>query len=244
MLDKNNIPQHIAIIMDGNGRWAKERGRDRTYGHRQGVKVVREVTKAAAKLGVKALTLFAFSTENWQRPKREINLLMRYLDNFLEREVKELDKNNIRLLVIGRQDPLPRYLQEKIKKAQELTSKNSGLTLVLALNYGSRQEIVDAARKFAWEVASGKAPASSLNEENLGNYLYTAGLPDPDLLIRTSGEMRLSNFLLWQLSYAELYFPKKYWPDFGAGDLETAIIKGYQQRQRRFGRADALKENS
>ncbi len=243
MIDKNNIPQHIAIIMDGNGRWAKERGRGRTYGHRQGTKVVREIIRSSAKMGIKALTIFAFSAENWDRPKHEINMLMRYLDNFLVREIKELKRDNIRLLIIGRQDPLPQYLQEKIKKAQEITSRNTGLTLVLALNYGSRQEIVDAAKKFARKVAGGEIDINSLNEDNFSDYFYAVGLPDPDLLIRTSGEMRLSNFLLWQLSYAELYFTKKYWPDFTSKDLEAAI-REYQKRERRFGRVDVDPESN
>ncbi|MCX5697376.1 MAG: isoprenyl transferase [Candidatus Omnitrophica bacterium] len=243
MIDNNNIPRHIAIIMDGNGRWAKERGRGRTYGHRQGTKVVKEIIRFSSEIGLEALTLFAFSAENWDRPKSEISMLMRYLDNFLDREIKELVSNNIRLLFIGRQDPLPRYLQEKMKKAQALTSRNTGLTLVLALNYGSRQEIVDAAKKFARSVAGGEIDINSLNEENFSDYFYTVGLPDPDLLIRTSGEMRLSNFLLWQLSYAELFFLGKYWPDFTNKDLEAAI-RVYQKRERRFGRVDVAPESN
>jgi len=232
---RKNIPKHIAIIMDGNGRWAKERRLPRASGHREGTRRVKEIVKAAAELGIKAITFFAFSTENWNRPRREIDMLMRYLNNFLEREIKELDKNNIRFMVIGRKEPLTRYIQEKIRKAEEKTLGNTGLTVVLALNYGSRQEIVDAAKQFAGEVKEGKADLDSLDEISFAKYLYTHKLPDPDLLIRTSGEMRISNFLLWQLSYAELYFPQKYWPDFKKAELEKAI-KVYQKRERRFGK--------
>ncbi len=246
MIDKNNIPQHIAIIMDGNGRWAKERGLPRSAGHRAGINRVKEIIKAASELGVKVVTLFAFSTENWSRPKKEINLLMRVLNNFLDREINELDKNNIRLMVIGQDKPTPQYLLAKIKKAKEMTKDNTGLIFVLALNYGSRQEIVDAVKKFTNAVIKDKANLEDLDMENFSNYLYTAGLPDPDLLIRTSGQMRISNFLLWQLSYAELYFPRKYWPDFGKEDLEKAIDI-YQRRERRFGkirRIDVNKEDN
>jgi len=233
-----NIPRHIAIIMDGNGRWAKERNLARTVGHRQGIKRVKEIIKAAGESGVKFITLFAFSTENWERPKGEINMLMRALSKFLQSEIRELDNDDIRLLFIGRSEPLPDYIQTKIRQAQDRTKDNQGLTLVLALNYGARQEIVDAARRFATAVGRGQIKPEELDVKEFGSYFYTAGLPDPDLLIRTSGEMRLSNFLLWQLSYAELYFVKKYWPDFTKGDLEKAI-RIYQKRERRFGRIDA-----
>ena len=246
MIDKNNIPKHVAIIMDGNGRWAKERGLARSAGHRAGIDRVKEVIKAASELGIKVVTLFAFSTENWARPQKEVNLLMRALNNFLDRQINELDKNNIRLMVIGRDRPIPQYLLTKIKKAQEKTKSNTGLIFVLALNYGSRQEIVDAVKKFTNAVIKGEADLEDLDTQNFSSYLYTAGLPDPDLLIRTSGQMRISNFLLWQLSYTELYFPKKYWPDFGKEDLEKAIDI-YQKRERRFGkvgRIDANKEDN
>lgn len=234
MLDKNNIPKHIAIIMDGNGRWAEKRGLSRTRGHREGIKRVKEVVKAAQELGVEVITFFAFSSENWSRPKKEIDVLMRYLNNFLVSEIKEMDKKNIRFLVIGRGEPLPPAIQKKIKEAQSKTEANSGLTVVLALNYGARQEIVDAARRFALDSINSKVEAKDLDEELFSQYLYTAELPDPDLLIRTSGQLRLSNFLLWQLSYAELYFPDKFWPDFGASDLREAVEQ-YQLRERRFG---------
>ena len=234
MIDKNNIPKHIAIIMDGNGRWAKARKLTRASGHRAGAKRVREIVEAAGKLGVKVVTFFVFSAENWSRPKREVDILMRYLEEYLDKELAELMRNNIRFLVIGRADPLPGYIQKKIKAVEEKTADNTGLTMVLALNYGARQEIVDAAARFTDAVMRGEAQVNDLDEKNFGGYLYTAGLPDPDLFIRTSAELRLSNFLLWQLSYAELYFTKKFWPDFGADDLKEAIEE-YQSRERRFG---------
>lgn len=241
MNNKKNIPKHIAIIMDGNGRWAKEKGLPRTAGHREGVKRVREVVRAAARLGVEVLTFFAFSAENWKRPKKEINMLMRVLVNFLNRQISELHKNNIRFKFIGRSIPLPEFVLQEIQAAIEKTKNNSGLTVVLALNYGSRQEIVDATKIFAGMVTKGEADIEELDVDKFSSLLYTAGLADPDLLIRTSGEMRLSNFLLWQLSYAELFFSKKYWPDFGAADLEKAI-KVYQGRARRFGDIQCLEE--
>lgn len=220
--------------MDGNGRWARERGLPRTAGHYRGISRIKEVIRSADELGVKVITFFAFSTENWQRPRGEVAYLMRYLNNFLNGQIKELQKNNIRLIVIGKGDPIPKYLQEKINDAEERTRNNTGLIVVLALNYGSRQEIIDAVKKFARSVAEGKVDIESLDINKFNSYLYTQGLPDPDFLIRTSGEMRISNFLLWQLSYAELYFPKIYWPDFGKEDLKEAV-KIYQKRQRRFG---------
>ena len=244
MLDKNNIPKHVAIIMDGNGRWAKERGLSRTAGHRKGIANVKEIVKSAHDLGIKVVTFFAFSAENWNRPKKEVGLLMRYLNNFLDREIKELEKNNIRLIVIGRDEPIPKYLQKKIKEAEDKTKNNSGIIMVLALNYGAKQEIVDAVKKFTHSVLNGGANIDDLDDiEEFSRYLYTAGLPDPDLLIRTSGEMRISNFLLWQLSYAELSFSQKYWPDFKRDDLAKAVEE-YQKRERRFGSIDAGKENN
>lgn len=234
MTEKNNLPKHIAIIMDGNGRWAKARGLSRAEGHREGTKRVKEIVKAAQDLGIKVITFFAFSSENWSRPQKEIDVLMRYLNHYLVKEVNEMNKKNIRFLVIGRDEPLPLATQKKIKEAQKKTERNTGLTVVLALNYGARQEIVDAARRFALDAIAGKVEPKDLNEEMFSKYFYTAKLPDPDLLIRTSGQLRISNFLLWQLSYAELYFPQKYWPDFKANDLEEAIAE-YQSRERRFG---------
>ncbi len=235
MTNKAAIPQHVAIIMDGNGRWAKEKGLPRAVGHGEGAKRVEEITEAAAKMGIKALTFFAFSAENWSRPKKEIAILMRYLDNFLSRKIKKLAKNNIRFRAIGLGAPLPKGLLKKISDAEKETRDNTGLVLVLALNYGARQEITEAARHFAQDALLGKASIEGLDTEVFSRYLYTVGLPDPDLLIRTSGEMRLSNFMLWQLSYAELYFPQKYWPDFRQPDFEEAVLE-YQRRERRFGR--------
>lgn len=234
MSQNAHIPLHVAIIMDGNGRWAREHGLPRTMGHREGAERVKEIVKTARETGVKVLTLFAFSTENWKRPKHEIDILMRYLEHFLESQKKEMFKKDIRFRVIGKIERLPERLQKKLRETSRLTRDNSTLTLNLALNYGSRQEIIDAARAFARSAAEGIAQAGDLDEEMFASYLYTSGLPDPDLLIRTSGEMRISNFLLWQLSYAELYFPKKYWPDFRAADFMEALEE-YRKRKRRFG---------
>jgi len=244
MDNTNNIPQHIAIIMDGNGRWAKERGLPRTAGHREGMKRVKEIVRVASALGVKYLTFFTFSTENWRRPHREVSMLLRALDNYLKNQISELDENNIRLQVIGEREPLPQYLQKRIAYAQEHTKGNSGINVVLALNYGARQEIVNAAKRFAGEVSRGKANAEDIDEKLFATLLYTGErmIPDPDLLIRTSAEMRISNFLLWQLSYAEFYFCDKYWPDFRREELEAAI-REYQNRERRFGDINARKEN-
>ncbi len=243
MIDTTRIPKHIAFIMDGNGRWAKERGFPRTAGHAQGVERVKEMVRAASEIGVEVVTFYAFSTENWTRPQQEIKILMHFLEGFLEKEVEELHKNNVRFRVIGHGDPIPKRLQDWIKRAEEKTKRNSRMTAILALNYGGRQEIVDAARRFAEAVKRGEEDPAALTVEHFSEYLYTAGLPDPDLLIRTSGEMRTSNFLLWQLSYAELYFPKKYWPDFHKEDLFQAIEE-FQQRERRFGNVDATQKNN
>jgi undecaprenyl diphosphate synthase len=243
MQDNPKIPKHVAFIMDGNGRWAKARGLNRTAGHREGIERVREIIRGAAGLGIQIITFFAFSTENWIRPKSEVNILMRYLDKFLSQEIKVLHKNNMRFTVIGRADPIPKYLQAKIKQSQALTKDNTGLRVVLALNYGGRQEIVDAAKKFAREVLDKKIDPESLEAEEFSRYLYAADISDPDLLIRTSNEMRISNFLLWQLSYTEFYFSHKYWPDFGVAELKEAV-KEYQKRSRRFGGLNADQENN
>jgi len=243
MLDNPKIPKHVAFIMDGNGRWAKERGQSRVAGHRQGVERVREIIRGASGLGIQVITFFAFSTENWSRPKSEVSVLMRYLDNFLGSEIKVLHKNNMRFTVIGRGDPIPKYLQAKIRQAQELTKENTGLRVVLALNYGGRQEIVDAAKKFARNVLDKKANLESLDVQEFARYFYAADIADPDLLIRTSNEMRISNFLLWQLSYAEFYFSAKCWPDFGVEELKVAL-KEYQKRNRRFGGLDVNQKNN
>ena len=234
MVDKSRIPKHVAIIMDGNGRWAKDRGLSRTAGHREGIKRVKDIVKAAGELGVGALTFFAFSTENWSRPRKEIDILMRYLENFLIQEVDDMHKNNIRFNVIGEDSPLPLGILKKIREAKRKTKDNTGLTVTLALNYGARQEIIEAAKRFARAVFSKEEALEDLNIEKFSHYLYTSDLPDPDLLIRTSGEMRISNFLLWQLSYAELYFTRKLWPEFKADDFKAAVEE-YQSRERRFG---------
>jgi undecaprenyl diphosphate synthase len=234
MIHKNSIPKHVAIIMDGNGRWAKQRNLPRTAGHRVGIDRVEEILNAALEIGIEVITFFAFSTENWLRPKKEVNMLMQALSRFLGRKINKLNKNNIKLKVIGRKEPLPEDLWEKIKDVEEKTKKNSGLLLILALNYGSRYEILDAAKHLATCALKGEVNLDNIDTEGFSQYLYTAGIPDPDLLIRTSGEMRLSNFLLWQLSYAEFYFPKIYWPDFRSEDLKEAI-RVYQERKRRFG---------
>jgi len=233
-MQETRIPKHVAIIMDGNGRWAKERSLPRSYGHREGVKRVKDIVKAAAGLGIDFITLFAFSSENWKRPKKEIDMLMRYLDYFLIREVRDMHKNNIRFMVVGAGSPLPKGVQNKIKEAELKTRHNTGLTVVLALNYGSRQEIAEASKRLARDVLSGRVNPESIDTEVFSRYLYTFGIPDPDLLIRTSGEMRISNFLLWQLSYAELYFARKLWPDFKVQDFKRALDE-YGARERRFG---------
>ena len=234
MLDKNNIPAHVAVIMDGNGRWAREKNLPRAEGHRRGIRQAEEIIMAAADIGIKYLTLFAFSAENWKRPKTEVAILMRALDDFLNRNTQRMKKDNIRLLVIGRRQPIPGYLWERLAMAQALTKDCNGLNVVLAFNYGGRAEIIDAAKKLSQAVLDKKINLGDITEENFSNFLYTAGIPDPDLLIRTSGELRISNFLLWQLSYAELCFLNIYWPDFKRGNLEESIID-YQKRVRRFG---------
>lgn len=235
MVDKNKIPCHVAIIMDGNGRWAKGKGLPRTLGHREGIERIKEIVDCAASMGIKVVTFFAFSAENWSRPKKEVSILMRYLNNFLDREVAKLHKKNVRIMFIGRDEPIPEYIQKKIKQAAQKTKDNTGLIVIIALNYGSRQEIVDAAKKAVYAVMQGEININDLSPQVFAGFFYTAGLPDPDLLIRTSAEMRISNFLLWQLSYAELYFSKKYWPDFRSDDFREAIEE-YQKRERRFGR--------
>lgn len=233
-LDRNKLPQHIAIIMDGNGRWAKLRGLPRIMGHRAGIKTVREVIKVCRQFGIKYLTLYAFSAENWKRPKQEVETLMGFLNEYIDKELESFVKNDIKLNVIGRISGLPDYVQPKLMKAMEKTKDCESMTLNVALNYSGRSEIVDAAKKFASLVKAGRRDLNDLDEESFGGLLYTRGQPDPDLLIRTSGEMRISNFLLWQISYSELYITPKLWPDFSKKDLEEAIA-AYQKRERRFG---------
>ena len=233
---QDRIPAHVAIIMDGNGRWAQERGLPRIAGHRAGVDAVRDTVKSSLDLGVKILTLYAFSQENWKRPKEEVSLLMDLLDFFLNREVKNLQKQGVRFRTIGRIEALPAPILDKVRQSEELTRHNEKMVLNVALNYGARTEILDAVKKIVEEAKGGHGIANGtpLTEEFFSKHLYTAGLPDPDLLIRTSGEMRLSNFLLWQLSYSEIYITKKYWPDFKKEDYLKAI-REYARRDRRFG---------
>lgn len=234
-LDRNKVPEHIAIIMDGNGRWAKKNNKARVFGHRNGVKSVREVTEGAAECGVKYLTLYAFSTENWNRPKSEVNALMQLLVTTIGNETKTLKKNNIRLLAIGELDNLPGNCNKELQKAIDKTADNTGMTLILALSYSSKWEILKAIKGLLNDVKDQKISDLDISEEVFNTYLCTAGIPDPELLIRTSGEHRISNFLLWQLAYSELYFTTKLWPDFKREDLWEAIID-YQSRERRFGK--------
>ena len=238
----NKIPQHVAIIMDGNGRWAQGRGLPRVAGHRAGVQAVREIVKTALGLGIQVLTLYAFSQENWKRPKEEISVLMDLLDYFIDKEIQNLVKEGVKVRTIGRIEALPPHTLAKVLQAVESTRNNNKLILNIALNYGARTEILDAVERILKESKDGKLSrdgASALTEEEFASHLYTAGLPDPDLLIRTSGEMRLSNFLLWQLSYAEIYITKKFWPDFKKDDFLKAI-KEYGKRDRRFGDVHAI----
>ncbi len=233
-IDKNKIPTHIAVIMDGNGRWAKQKGKERVVGHQHGVKAVREVTEAAAEVGVKYLTLFAFSTENWQRPSDEVNALMSLLVSTLNSEIKTLMENNIVLKTIGNLDIMPAQVRKNLMKTVRETLHNKGMTLILALSYSARWEIAGAARELADDVKEGKVGLDEIDETLFSEYLQTRNIPDPDILIRTSGEYRVSNFLLWQIAYTELYFTKKLWPDIRKEDLYDAIID-YQSRERRFG---------
>ena len=233
-LEPEHLPGHVAIIMDGNGRWARERGLSRIRGHRAGVESIRVIVRAAGEIGIRFLTLYAFSAENWKRPKREVSSLMGLLKRFLKREERELNKNNVRLRTIGRIHGLPGDVQEWIARVEKSTSNNTGLTLVLALNYGSKTEIEDAVRAIAGRCVRGEIVPEDIDEELVSRNLYTAGMPDPDLLIRTSGEMRISNFLLWQVSYAELYVTPVYWPDFRRHHFVKALLE-YQNRERRFG---------
>jgi undecaprenyl diphosphate synthase len=232
------IPRHVAVIMDGNGRWAERRGLDRVQGHRAGIEAVRATVRAAHELGVRFLTLYAFSTENWSRPKGEVDALMGLLEHYLAAELEELDRNGIRLRAIGRLDRLPEVTRVKLEEALERTRDNSEMTVVFALSYGGRTEIADAARKLARDVESGKLDPEQIDEKTFAAYLYDPELPDPDLLIRTGGEARVSNFLLWQIAYAELHVTDVMWPDFRKNDLVEAVWD-YQQRERRYGLTSA-----
>lgn len=233
-IDLNNLPQHIAVIMDGNGRWAKNQNRARVFGHQNGVQAVREISEGAAELGVPYLTLYAFSKENWKRPAFEVNTLMKLFVKTIDKELSTLNKNNIKLNAIGDLKSLPKETYKALIKGIHATSNNTRMTLTLALNYSSRWEILSAVKKYAEMINSGDANIEAPTEELFSTLLQTSGMPDPDLLIRTSGERRISNYLLWQLSYAELYFTDVLWPDFKKEHLHKAILT-YQNRERRFG---------
>lgn len=231
---KGKIPRHVAVIMDGNGRWAKSRGLPRMAGHHAGMKAVKRVTMAADGLGIEALTMYAFSTENWKRPQDEVDFLMKLPQEFLSIELDELIEKNVRVRMTGIKDGLPSHTVWAVEEAMERTKNNTGLILNFALNYGSRNEMITAMKEMAGDVQAGKLRLEDIEENTFGHYLKTAGLPDPDLLIRTSGELRLSNFMLWQLAYTELFFSPLYWPDFGERHFHEAIHE-YQRRSRRYG---------
>jgi len=229
------VPKHIAIIMDGNGRWAQQRGLPRTAGHNEGGKRVKEIIRAAKHKGVKILTVFAFSTENWDRPRQEIDFLFKYLEEFLKNYRKELIEEDIKFVVIGRKTKINEKIIKKLAETERLTENNKSFLFVLALDYGGRWDIVDAARRLTRDVASGTLKDEDISEDVFGRYMALSGLPDPDLLVRTSGEERISNFLLWNLAYTELYFSQLHWPDFTPLELDR-VIEAYSQRQRRFGK--------
>ena len=234
-IDKKRLPRHIAIIMDGNGRWAKEQGQDRLFGHFHGVESVRNIVEGSAELGIEYLTLYAFSTENWDRPEYEVVGLMELLVSTIRKEVESLDKNNIRLHVIGDMNMLPEYAQKELREALEITKDNTGLNLVMALSYSGRWELLNAVKSIAYEVKNKQLNVEDIDQDTLQQYLCTSAFPDPELMIRTSGEYRISNFLLYQLAYAELYFTNVRWPDFRKENLYEAILD-YQGRERRFGK--------
>jgi undecaprenyl diphosphate synthase len=234
-IDRNNIPQHIAIIMDGNGRWAKKRGARRIFGHQNAIQAVRETVESTAELGVKYLTLYAFSTENWNRPELEVMALMKLLVSTIRNETPTLIKNNIRLSSIGEVSDLPSDCQKELQESIEITQHNTGMNLILALSYSGRWEIMKAINQIIEEVRNGKISEKNLTEHQFNNYLSTNGVPEPELLIRTSGEQRISNFLLWQIAYTELFFTERLWPDFRKEDIFEAIL-AFQKRERRFGK--------
>lgn len=233
-IDPNALPVHIAIIMDGNGRWARKRNLPRVAGHRAGIKAVREVVETSADVGIKVLTLYAFSLENWKRPRSEVDTLMALLKEYLNKELDAIDRNNIRFQTIGRTDDLALFVRKELDKAIDRTRSNTGMLFNVALNYGGRAEIVDAVNRLLEQARKSPALLDGITEERFAKYLYTAGIPDPDLLIRTSGELRISNFLLWQVAYAEIWVTDTLWPDFRKRDLYEAII-AFQNRERRYG---------
>ena len=241
LLDMNRIPQHIAMIMDGNGRWATERGLDRTFGHKAGLDTVKKITAECARLGVKYLTLYTFSTENWNRPAYEIEALMGLVLSFIEMEL--FTDNNIKFQLIGDKERLPQSVQEKIQYMEDLTKDNDGMTMVVAMSYSSKLELTRATRLIAEEVKKGTIKPEEITEQTINDHLWTSFMPDPDLLIRTGGELRISNYLLWQCAYSEFYFCDTYWPDFDEEELYKAIVN-YQNRQRRFGKTEAQVEEA
>lgn len=241
-IDKNRLPKHIAIIMDGNGRWAEEKGQERLYGHFHGVESVRNIVEGCAELGIGYLTLYAFSTENWDRPVQEVEGLMALLVDTIRKEVPTLNKNNIRLHVIGDMQMLPEFARKELNEALEMTAANTGLNLVMALSYSSRWELVNAVKQIGLDVKSGKIAPETIDQDTLQQYLSTSQFPDPELMIRTSGEYRISNFLLYQLAYAELYFTNTRWPDFRKEHLYEAILD-FQSRERRFGKTGEQIQN-
>ena len=242
-IDKSRLPQHVAVIMDGNGRWAKLRGLDRSMGHVEGVNTVRRITEAASEIGLKYLTLYTFSTENWNRPQAEVDALMNLIVVAIERETPDLIKNNVRLTMIGDEARMPEFASTRLRKCMDDTAHCTGLTLVLALSYSSRWEIIEACKKIAEKVKNGTIDINDIDEAEVSNNLATAGMPDPDLLVRTAGDLRISNYLMWQISYSELYFTPVLWPDLSKEDFYAAIVE-YQARERRFGKtSEQVKEN-
>lgn len=240
----NNLPRHVAIIMDGNGRWAKLKNIPRLFGHKEGIESVKDVVRTSSNIGIKYLTLYAFSIENWKRPDDEVNGLMKLLDSFMKSEIEELHRNNVKINLIGKISSLPKFAQDTLHMATKKTESNDGLVLTLALSYGSRWDIVRAVQLISMDVRRGKLSPEDINEENFSNYLSTFQIPDPDLLIRTSGEFRISNFLLWELAYSEIYITEKLWPKFRKNDLYDALYD-YLKRERRFGKtSDQLEKNS
>ncbi len=240
MIDMQRIPRHIAIIMDGNGRWAAERGKERSYGHQAGVEAVRRITSECTRLGVEYLTLYTFSTENWNRPDDEVAALMGLVLSSLEDEI--FMKNNVRFRVIGDVKRLPQVVQQKLRETEEHTASNTAMTMVVALSYSAKWELTEATRQIAAKVSTGALSNEEIGEDTIAQHLSTSFMPDPELLIRTGGELRISNYMLWQIAYSELYFCNTYWPDFSEEELHKAIVS-YQKRQRRFGKTEAQVEN-
>lgn len=242
-INKNNIPAHVAIIMDGNGRWAKKQGKARVFGHQAGAETVRRILEVSGEIGIKYLTLYAFSTENWNRPKEEVDALMSLLVKAIHGELKNLIKNQVRLMAIGNLKSLPEECQKELLNAIEKTANNKGITLILALSYSGRWEITNAIQQIAEIIQNGKLNAKEISEETICTFLNTKNIPDPDIVIRTGGEQRISNFLLWQIAYAEFFFPQKFWPEFQKEDF-LQIITDYQSRERRFGKTSEQVQKS